>query len=153
MRENINKGQKLFENRIVNLHRNVGRIQRNAMLVIVNIRRILKLPELAVYLYRHNPVVLPCGKIKPAGIALALRTQRTRGISGFRRIFCRGNGARILFRLCKVYRNIKRAILRLRCPFHITRYSVTPDIIGILRKIIIPVGRALRAFKIHLAKL
>ncbi len=58
-----------------------------AMLIIINIRRILEAPIRIIYLDGYYTVILACRKIYSAGIALALAAKHTFRISRLRCVF------------------------------------------------------------------
>ena len=107
-------------------------VKYDAMLVIIDVRRILESPELTADFNRNNSVVLACREIKPSCIALAFGAKRTCGIPRFccREKLC--NVLRVLFRLCEIYSNVNLSVLGVNRPFNVARDAVTSDIVRII---------------------
>ena len=114
------------------------------MLVIVDVGAVLEKPVLAVEGDGDDPVVLPGGVIEPACIAFILAAEGTAGIAALRGRLCRGDGPRVLFRLGKIDGDVQLPVGGGSLPFDIPRDAVPPDVVGIHREAIEPVGGGLR---------
>ena len=101
------------------------------VLIIINIRRILKEPLTVVDRHRNNAVVAACRMIQPPCIALIFPAEQTLWIGCLLRELCRRDRLRILLRLGQINRDVQIAILRRSQPFAILRgndgYSPYPD--------------------------
>ena len=69
MRQEFNEIEHFFKCTAVNFHRDMLPVKRNAVFVIVHIRRILEKPVLPCNADGDNPVVLPCRMVPPAAVA------------------------------------------------------------------------------------
>ena len=99
MRELPYEIKQFFECVTVYCHRGVHRVENYAVLIIINIRRILEAPVPAVYFDRYNAVVLARWEIHSSCVALALTAEHTFRISRLRRVFGGGDSLRVLFGL------------------------------------------------------
>ena len=91
--------QQLFKGCPVDLHGRVAGIEGNAVLIVIDIGRILQKPILPRDFQRDNPMILPGRVVHPTGIALIFHTQQTLGIAGLGRVLRCRNGLGVLFRL------------------------------------------------------
>ena len=106
-------------------------------------------PRAAVDLNRHNAVVLARRMVDTAGVALILFTEQAARISGRRKVARRRDGLGVLFRFGQVDRDVQLPVPGRRFPLHVFCNAVTADIIGILRKFIIPIGRGPRTLGVQ----
>ena len=83
----------------VYLHRYMFIVKYNAVLVVVNVRRVLQIVHLTAESDRNDAVILSCGMGDMTCIALVLFAEKTCGITGFLSLSGSGNISRILFRL------------------------------------------------------
>ena len=90
--------------------------------------------------------------VHTARIALVFRAEHALGIAGLGGQLCRGDGLGVLFGLTEVDGHVQIAVLGGRLPAHVLLDAVAADVVGILRKIVVPVGGSLRAGSIHLSK-
>ena len=120
-----------------NLHGYMLKIEHNAMLVIINIGRILKAPAAFVDGHRNDPVILSGGMIHPACIPLVLPAQQALRITGLLCVSGRRDGLGILFRLGEVDGDIQVAILCIGNPFHVPADTVSANIVGVLAELVI----------------
>ena len=86
-------------------------IEGNAVLIVVDIRRILQKPILPRDLYRDDPMILPRRVVHPPGVALIFHTKQTLGVAGLGRALGSSNGLGVLFRLAQIDGDIQIAIL------------------------------------------
>ena len=77
MRELAHKVEEFREGIAVNLHRRVLAVKADAVLVVIDIGRILQKPGLFIDCNRNNPEVLPRGVIHATRIALIFRAEQT----------------------------------------------------------------------------
>ena len=150
VRELLDEIQQLAEGCRFNFHRSMLRIEHNAVLIVVYVRRILHEPVAVINGHRNNTMVLACRMVDPSCIALIFPAQQTLGIGGSRHIFCRCNRFRVLFRLGQVDGDIQITVFRGCNPLDILCNAVTADVIGILTEFVIPVGSRLRVFLIQI---
>ena len=136
MRELRNEIQQLCKCRTFNFHRHMLRIEYDAMLIIIHIRRILEEPLTVVDRHRNNAVVAACRMIQPPCIALIFPAEQTLRIGCLLRELCRRDRLGILLRLGQINRDIQIAILRRSQPFAILRNTITTDIVRILTEFV-----------------
>ena len=145
MGELLHKVQQLPKSRPVDLHRHMPAVEHDAMLIVVDIGRILKEPAAVVDGDGDDPVVSPGRVVHPARVALVFPAQLAFGIAALGRGLGGGDGPGVLFRLGKVYGNIQIAVLRGSYPLHILGDAVAADVVRILAELIVPVCRRLFA--------
>ena len=144
VRELADEVQQLAEGRAVDLHRRMRAVEDDAVLVIIDIRRILQIPAAAVDRHGNDTVILAGRVVHPSGIALVFGAESALGIAGLRRELGRRNGARVLLRLGEVDRDVQRTVGALVDPLLIARDAVAADIIRVLAEGVEPVRRPLR---------
>ena len=144
VRELLRKIQQPPERRAGDAHGRVRRVQDDAVLVVIDIRRVLQVPVAAVQLQRDDAVVLPGRVVHAARVALVFRAQGAFGVAGLRRVFGSSDGARVLFGLGQVDGDVKRSVFAGIRPLLILRDAVAADIVGILAEAVEPVGRFAR---------
>ena len=142
VRELPNKVKQLAECRFIDFHRHMLSVEQNAVLVVVDIRRILEEPVAPVDGHRYKAMVLPRRVVHPPRIALIFHAQLAFRVPGLRGIPCSGNGSRILFRFGKVDRNLQRAVFAGIEPLLIFGQPVAADIIGVFAEGVKPVCRS-----------
>ena len=99
MREKLCEVEKLFEGALVDFHRDVLFVENDAMLVVVDIGRILKAPVGAVDGDRNNSVVLSCWVVHSSGISFIFGAEKAFRISALSGELCGGDFFRSFFRL------------------------------------------------------
>lgn len=137
MRELRNEIQQLCKCRTFNFHRHMLRIEYDAVLIIIHIRRILEEPLTVVDRHRNNAVVAACRMIQPPCIALIFPAEQTLRIGCLLRELCRRDRLRILLWLGQINRDVQIAILRRSQPFAILRNTITTDIVRILTEFVV----------------
>ena len=153
MGELAHKIEQFPECAAVDLHRYMLPVENDAVLIVVNIGRILHVPAAAVHIHGDDPVVLPCRMIDPARIPHVLTAEQAFGIGGGFGKPCRGDRLRVLLRFREVDRDIEKPVLCGSCPLHILLNAVAPDIVRILRQPVIPVCRLTRVFPVKAEEL
>ena len=91
-------------------------------------------------------MVLTRGMVDPAGIALVLRAQLAAGIGSCRQVARRCDRFWIFFRLRQIDRDVQLTVFGRCFPLNVLCDPVAADVIGILTKAVIPVGRMHRVF-------
>ena len=126
------KIKQLYKCSFINLHRRMLFVKNNAMLIIINIRRILKIIVSISQFYRNYSVVLSRRMRNMSCISLIFFTKKALRILILFRCcrFC--YVSEVLFRLRQIYRNINLSILGICGPFFILFDSVPSDVISIL---------------------
>ena len=127
-------------------------VEDDAVLVIIDIRRILQIPAAAVDRHGNDTVILAGRVVHPSGIALVFGAESALGIAGRRRELGSRNGARVLLRLGEVDRDVQRTVGALVDPLLIARDAVAADIIRVLAEGVEPVRRPLRRNGIQAAE-
>ena len=118
-------------------------IEHDAMLVIVSVGGILKLPALTVDGDGNRSEILSCRVGCMSCKACIFGAKLTLGVATCLLRFCRGNVARILFGLRSVDGYIQRAVFRVMSPFEVLRYSACTNVVRLLAIAIVPIGRFL----------
>ena len=136
VRKLSNKVEKLLKCRTVYYHRRMLLIEKDTMLVVINIWGILKSPVCAVYFKGYNTVVLSCRGVHSSCISHVLIAQQALRISRLLCKLCRCNGFRVFFRLGKIDSYIKVAVLCWSYPAHIFLNSVSSYVVRVLRKLV-----------------
>ena len=77
MRELPQKIKQFPECSAVDLHRNVAAVQDDAVLIIIDIRRILESPPFPLQFKGDDPQILPGRMVRPSGVTLVLHTKLT----------------------------------------------------------------------------
>ena len=114
-------------------------IKNNAVLVVVDIRRILEPPVFSSQLEGNHPVVLSCGMIYAACISLVFPAEEAAWIACGFDIFCGGNCLGVFFRFGKVDCNVHFTIFSFAYPLDVSADSVTSYVIGVLAEFVEPV--------------
>ena len=152
MREQLHEVKQLHEGIVFDLHGNMLRIEHDAVLIIINIRRILESPRAVVDGDGDDPVILSCGMVHAARIALVLHAELALGICALLCVPGSGDGLGILLRLGKVDGDVQIAIFGMRHPFLIPADAVTADVVRVLAEFIKIIGRFLRGVGIMCAE-
>ena len=153
VRELADKVEQLGEARAVYLHRCMLTVETDAVLVVVNVRRILKEPVRSVDRDRNYPVVLSCRVIDSACVALIFSAQLASRIDGCRHVAGSSYSLRVLLRLGQVDRYIEVAVLCRSDPLHILADAVSSYIVGILTELIVPLSSSLRTLSVFCPEL
>ena len=153
VRELTDKVEQLGEACPVYLHRRMLAVEADAVLIIVNIRRILQEPVRPVDRDRNYPVVLSCRVVYSACIAFILSAQLTSRINGCRHVAGSSYSLRVLLRLGQVDRYIQVAVLCRSDPLHILADAVSSYIVGILTELIVPLSSSLRTLSVFCPEL
>ena len=140
VRKLLREVQQAPKRRVRDAHGRMRCIQDNAVLVIIDIRRVLQIPVAAIQLQRNDAVVLPGRVVHAARIALVFRAKSAFRVAGLRRVFGSGDGARVLFGLGQVDRDVERSVFAIIRPLLVLRNTVTPDIVSILTEAVEPVS-------------
>ena len=86
-------------------------------------------------------------------IPFIFHAQLAFGITALRRILCRGNGLRVLFRLGEIHGNINDSIWAVYGPLPVLLHTVSADIVRILTELIEKFGGCFRTFLILLPEI
>ena len=140
VRELSDKVEQLAEACTVDLHGRMNRVKHDAVLIIVNVRRILHVPRGLINGDRDNAVVLACRMVDTACVTGILRAQLALGIACRRQIACRCNCLGVLLGLGQVNGDVQLTVCGISLPLHITRDAVAADVVCILAEFIVPVG-------------
>ena len=140
VRESLDKVKQLAERVVVDRHGNMAGVEHDAVLVVVNIRRILESPGISLDRDRDDPVVFSGRVVHSAKISLVLHAELALGIAALRRVPGRCDRLGVLLGLGEVDRDIQLAVLSLRLPPSVLFDPVSADVVRISRKVIIPVG-------------
>ena len=81
MRELPHKVKQPRESLFVYFHGNVSAVEDNAVLIVIDIGRILEKPAFCAEIERNNAVVRPARMTYPAGIALVFKAELAAAIS------------------------------------------------------------------------
>ena len=95
----FHKIKQLYKRSTLNFHRCVMSVERNAVLIIVDIRGVLESPYAAAHCNADNSVVIPRRMIQVPRISLIFHAQQALGITALLCKLCRCNRLRILLRL------------------------------------------------------
>ena len=95
VRELLDERKQLIKRRAVNDHRRMLGVHHDRVLIVIDIRRILEAPRLAVDRDRHDAEILPCRVRDRARIADVFDAEQALRVS--RRLFqlCRSNVTRV----------------------------------------------------------
>ena len=152
MGEELHEIEQLHEGIVLDLHGDMLRIEHDAVLIVIHIRRILEAPRAVVDGDGDDAVVLSGGMVYPARIALVLHAQLTLGIRALLRVSCRRDGLGILLRLGQVDGDVQIAVFGMRHPFLVAADAVTADVVRVLAEFIKIFGRLLRRIGIMRAE-
>ena len=149
VRELPHKVKQLAEGCMVDCHRGMLKIERDAMLVVVSVRAVLKSPFGAVDDNRDNSVILSGRVCQRSGVAFVLAAEQACGILRGLCLACSGDGLGILFRLREVDRDIDITVVGRDLPAEIFFRAIAADIIRVLTEFIEPVGRLARGLGVE----
>ena len=124
-------------------------VKHDAVLIIVNIGRILEIPVAAVDSHGNDPVVLSGRMVQPARVSLIFPAQQALGIGGLLCQLGGGNSLGILLRLGQVDGDVQISIFRRRNPLPVLYDAVAADIVRILAEFIVIIRSLQRAFLIQ----
>ena len=124
-----------------------------AMLVVIYIGRILKIPFLLCHSNRYNSVVASAGIVERTSITLAFGAKLAFRVRVLRCVFCRGNRLRVFFRLGKIDRYVYISVSARHSPLNVLLNTVRSYVISIFGKAVVPICRFLRASGIKLLEL
>ena len=125
------KIKQLAEGVMLNLHRHMPGIEHDAVLIVIDIGRILEAPLAAVDRHRYDAVILSRRMVHPSRIALVLLAEKALRIAGLLCILRSSNRLGVLFGLGKVDRDVEIAVFRRSNPLLIPADSVSADIVGV----------------------
>jgi len=143
VRELPREVEQAVEGRARDLHGPVLRTQNDAVLVVIDIGRILEIPVLPRERKRDEPQILPRRVVEPARVALVFGAELALGVARLRRQPRGRDGLRVLFGLREVDRDVERAVLARVRPLHVPRDAVAADVVRVLAEAVEPVGRGL----------
>ena len=149
MRELMHKVEQLRKSIALYLHRRVLAVKTDAVLVVIDIGRILQKPRLFVDCNRHNAEILPRGMVYTSRIALILRAKKTARIVRGRKISCRRYVLRILFGLGEIDADIHLPVCRVHLPSKILCTALAANVVHVLTERIIPIRCRLRTLRIQ----
>ena len=144
MRELLHEIKQLSEGSALDLHRCVVCVEHNAVLVVVNVRRILEEPVAMVDGHRNDAVVLSRRMVDASCISFVLLAQEAFRIAALLCQLRRRNRLRVLLRLRQVDRDIQRSKLCVRYPFQILLHAVSADIVRVSGQLVKIIRRRLR---------
>ena len=131
MREHHDKFQKTDERSAVNQHRSVLSGEHDAVLVIIDIRRILQIPSFRSQGQWNQAKSLPGRMIRSPRISLILRTEQTLRVGCTSTVLSRRDRLRIFFRLGQVDRHIQVPVFGRNDPLLVLCDPLRPDVIRI----------------------
>ena len=117
MGEKLYKVKELYKGGAVYLHRGMLTRKGDAMLVIVNVGRILEIPLLARHCHWNLAEGLSCRLARIACVALVFVAKEALGISALGQELCGGKCFGVLFGLGKVNGDVNIAVFRICFPF------------------------------------
>ena len=130
--ELLHKGKQLIEHSPVNDHGRVPGVHDDAVLIIINVGRILEAPELAVHHYRHDPQVLPRRVGNGSRIAHVFGAEQTLGVTGGLFQLRRRDVPGVFFRFGQVDGDLQLPVFGLRRPALVLRDAVAADVVAVL---------------------
>ena len=144
MWELLHKIKQLSEGSALDLHRGMVRVEYDAVLVVVNVRRILEEPVTLVDGYRNDAVVLSRRMVDASCVSLVFLAQEAFRIAALLCQLRRRNRLRVLLRLRQIDRDIQRSELCVRRPFQILLHAVSADIVRVSGQFVKIIRRRLR---------
>ena len=117
MGELLHEIEQLAERGMVYLHGHMLEIEHDAVLIIINIGRILEAPLAAVNRHGDDAVVLSGRMVDPARVALILPAEQALGIAGLLRVPGGGDGLGVLLRLGQIDGDVQIAVPGGRNPY------------------------------------
>ena len=125
------------------------RVHDDGVLIIIDIRRILEAPWLAVDRDRHDAKILPRRVRNRARVAYIFDAEQALRITGRLFQLCRRDIARVFLRLGQVDGDFQLTVLRVRNPMLILCDAVAADIVAVLTQLIEIIRRRFRTFLIQ----
>ena len=132
------------------LHRHVILRKRDAVLVVVNVGRILQIPLVAAKGEGDLAQILSRGRVCVTRVADVLGAKQTFRITRLRRKLRRRDGLRVFFGFGKVDRNVDLAVFRIDRPTAVLCDSVGAYVVRVDRKAVEIVARRLRIVLVKL---
>ena len=148
MREQFDEVKKLRKCAAVDLHRHMLAVEYDAVLIVINIRRVLESPFISLDGDRDDPVVLTGRVIDAAGVSFILHAQLAFRIGRGFGSACGCDRLRIFLRLGQVDRDIQRAVLGFHGPLPVPCDAVAADIVAVLAEFVIISSGVFRRFLI-----
>ncbi len=133
----------------VDLHGHMLAVQDDAVLVIVNVGRVLETPVALIDGDRDDAVVLPRRVVHASGIALVLEAQLALRVRALLRGLGGRDVSRVLLRLREVDGDVDVPEFTGHAPADVLRDPGGPDVVGVLAELVEPVGRLLGRFTIQ----
>ena len=139
MWELLYKIKQFPEGGLVDLHRHMLAVEQNAVLVVINVGRVLEKPTASVDRQRNQAVILPCRMVDSSGIAFIFLAELAERIACLRSVSRSGYSLWVFLWLGEIDRDLQRAVFPFIKPLHVPFNPITPDIVGVLAESIIPV--------------
>ena len=153
VREMLDEAEKLIERGRVYLHRLVLCREGDAMLVIVNVWRILKVPIRARHIEGNlTEVGSRCFRNR-AGVAFVIVAKNALWVARLRHLLCGGDGLGVLLGLGEIDGDVDVAVLGVSRPLEILCNSVASYIVGVAGELVEVVGCRLGRGLIELLEL
>ena len=152
VREERDKVQQAAEAARVDFHGDVLSVEHDAVLVVVDVGRVLQVPVRPVEAQGDQAQVLARRVVHAPGVALVGVTELAFGIAALRRETGCRDGAGVLLGLGEVDGDVQRAVGALVDPLLILADAVAADIVRILTETVVPGGRRLRAHVVERGK-
>ena len=149
VRELSDEVEEFAERRAVDLHGHVFTVQDDAVLVVVDIRRVLEAPVALVDGDGDDAVVLPRRVVHPSGIALVLEAQLALRVRALLRGLGSRDISRVLLRFREVDRDVDIAELARHAPADVLRHARGTDVVRVLTEPVKPVRRLLGRFTVQ----
>ena len=149
VRELPDEVEEFAERRAVDLHGHVFTVQDDAVLVVVDIRRVLEAPVALVDGDGDDAVVLPRRVVHPSGIALVLEAQLALRVRALLRGLGSRDISRVLLRFREVDRDVDIAELARHAPADVLRHARGTDVVRVLTEPVKPVRRLLGRFTVQ----
>ena len=123
--------QKFSKGCPLDFHRCMFRIKHYAVLIVVNIRRILEKPVAVIDGNWNDSVVLARRMVYSSCIPLIFLTELALGIGTLLCVLCRSDCLRILLRLGEIDGDIQCPVFRIHGPLSVFFDSLSSDIITV----------------------
>ena len=115
-------------------------VKYDAVLIVVNVRRILESPLAVVDRDRHDPVIFTGRMVDATCVSFVFYAELTFWICACLCIFCGCDCFWIFLWFGQVNGDIDHSVRRVNRPFHIFLYAVTADIIAVLTELVVVFG-------------
>ena len=139
-----------LESRAADLHRHVFLRERDAVLVVVNVGRVLKKPLVTAKGEGNLAQILARGCICVSRITHVFGAEKALRITRLRRKLRRRDVLRVLFGLRKVDRNVNLAVFRVDRPTAVLLNAVFAYVVGVDGKMIEIIARLFGIFAVKL---